>query len=41
MIGGGIFAVLGLSLELARAAAPLAFSLAGLIALLTAYLFVC
>jgi len=37
MIGGGIFAVLGLSLELARGAAPIAFLLAGMIALLTAY----
>jgi len=37
MIGGGIFAVLGLSLELARGAAPIAFFLAGMIALLTAY----
>ncbi len=37
MIGGGIFAVLGLSVELSRGAAPLAFLLAGLIALTTAY----
>jgi len=37
MIGGGIFAVLGLSLQLARGAAPIAFLLAGMIALLTAY----
>ena len=37
MIGGGIFAVLGLSLILSRGAAPLAFALAGLIALLTSY----
>ena len=37
MIGGGIFATLGLSLELARGAAPLAFGFAGLIALLTSY----
>lgn len=37
MIGGGIFAVLGLSLELAGAAAPVAFLLAGIIALVTAY----
>ena len=37
MIGGGIFATLGLSLELARGAAPLAFAFAGLIALLTSY----
>ncbi|MEB2837377.1 MAG: amino acid permease [Desulfurococcales archaeon] len=37
MIGGGIFAVLGLSLELAGSAAPVAFALAGLVAGLTAY----
>ncbi len=37
MIGGGIFAVLGLSIQLSKSAAPLAFLLAGVIALLTAY----
>lgn len=37
MIGGGIFAVLGLTILLARGAAPLAFLAAGLIALATAY----
>ncbi len=37
MIGGGIFAVLGLSVELSKSAAPVAFLLAGLIALTTAY----
>ncbi|BAA78919.2 putative amino acid transporter [Aeropyrum pernix K1] len=37
MIGGGIFATLGLSLELAGAAAPLAFLLAGSVALITSY----
>jgi len=37
MIGGGIFAVLGLTIELAKGAAPIAFLFAGLIALLTAY----
>ena len=37
MIGGGIFAVLGLSLELAGAGAPVAFLIAGLVALATAY----
>ncbi|WP_048093644.1 amino acid permease [Geoglobus acetivorans] len=37
MIGGGIFAVLGLSVELSRGAAPLAFLLAGIVALTTAY----
>ncbi len=37
MIGGGIFAVLGLSIQLSKGAAPVAFLLAGLIALTTAY----
>ncbi len=37
MIGGGIFAVLGLTVLLAKGAAPIAFFFAGLIALLTAY----
>ncbi len=37
MIGGGIFAVLGLTLLLAKGAAPLSFLFAGLIALLTSY----
>ena len=37
MIGGGIFAVLGLTVLLAKGAAPLAFLFAGLIALITAY----
>ncbi|ALL00304.1 amino acid:proton symporter, ABT family [Pyrodictium delaneyi] len=37
MIGGGIFAVLGLSLQLAGTAAPVAFLLAGLVALATSY----
>ena len=37
MIGGGIFAVLGLTVMLAHGAAPMAFAVAGLIALLTAY----
>jgi len=36
MVGGGIFAVLGLSIELARGAAPVAFLLGGGVALLTA-----
>ena len=36
MVGGGIFAVLGLSIELARGAAPEAFLVAGGVALLTA-----
>ncbi len=37
MIGGGIFAVLGLSVQISRNAAPVAFLLAGLVALITAY----
>jgi amino acid transporter len=37
MVGGGIFAVLGLSVDLTHGAAPLAFLLAGLVALVTAY----
>jgi|GEM_PF-46124 len=37
MIGGGIFAVLGLSIQLSKSAAPIAFFLAGIIALATAY----
>lgn len=37
MIGGGIFAVLGLSVQLAKGSAPIAFFLAGIVALTTAY----
>jgi amino acid transporter len=37
MVGGGIFAVLGLSVEMTRGAAPAAFMIAGLVALVTAY----
>ena len=37
MVGGGIFAVLGLSVELTHGGAPLAFMMAGLVALVTAY----
>lgn len=37
MVGGGIFAVLGLSVQLAHGGAPIAFGLAGIVALLTAY----
>lgn len=37
MVGGGIFAVLGLAVELAHGATPIAFAIAGLVALLTAY----
>jgi len=36
MVGGGIFAVLGLSVQVAEGAAPVAFLLAGVVALLTA-----
>ena len=37
MVGGGIFAVLGLSVELTRGGAPVAFLLAGIVALVTSY----
>ena len=37
MVGGGIFAVLGLSVDLTRGGAPVAFLLAGIVALVTAY----
>ncbi len=37
MVGGGIFAVLGLTIDLAKGAAPIAFLIGGLIALITAY----
>lgn len=37
MVGGGIFAVLGLSVQLARGGTPLAFAIAGLVALVTSY----
>ncbi|WP_445737472.1 APC family permease [Mariniflexile sp.] len=37
MVGGGIFAVLGLAVSLAKGGTPVAFLFAGLIALLTAY----
>ena len=37
MVGGGIFAVLGLSVQLTRGGAPLAFAIAGMVALATAY----
>ena len=37
MVGGGIFAVLGLAVSLAKGGTPIAFLFAGLIALLTAY----
>jgi amino acid transporter len=37
MVGGGIFAVLGLSVALAGGGAPIAFLLAGIVALVTSY----
>ena len=37
MVGGGIFAVTGLTVELTRGAAPIAFVIAGVVALLTSY----
>ena len=37
MVGGGIFAVTGLTIELTRGAAPVAFVVAGIVALLTSY----
>jgi uncharacterized protein len=37
MVGGGIFAVLGLAVSFAQGGTPLAFALAGLVALATAY----
>ncbi len=40
MVGGGIFAVLGLTIELSKGGAPFAFAIAGLIALVTVYSYV-
>jgi amino acid transporter len=37
MVGGGIFAVLGLSVQMARGGAPVAFLVAGIVALFTSY----
>ncbi len=37
MVGGGIFAVLGEAVSLAHGATPVAFLVAGIIAILTAY----
>ena len=37
MVGGGIFAVLGLAVQLAHGGTPMAFALAGMVALLTTY----
>lgn len=40
MVGGGIFAVLGLTIQLAHSGAPLAFIISGIVALLTAYSYI-
>jgi len=40
MVGGGIFAVLGLSVNLAGGGAPVAFLIAGIVALVTSYSYV-
>jgi amino acid transporter len=40
MVGGGIFAVLGLSVQLAQGGAPVAFLVGGVVALLTTYAYV-
>lgn len=40
MVGGGIFAVLGLAVALAQGGTPVAFLIAGILALLTAYSYV-
>ena len=37
MVGGGIFAVLGLAVQLAHGGTPVAFAIAGVVALLTTY----
>ncbi len=37
MVGGGIFAVLGLAVQLAHGSTPIAFAIAGFVALLTSY----
>jgi amino acid transporter len=37
MVGGGIFAVLGLAVNFARGGTSVAFALAGLVALVTSY----
>ncbi len=37
MVGGGIFAVLGLAVELGHGGTPIAFAVAGLVALVTSY----
>ncbi len=40
MVGGGIFAVLGLAVKLAHGGTPIAFAISGLVALLTTYSYV-
>jgi len=40
MVGGGIFAVLGLAVSLAKGGTPIAFLVAGIIALITSYSYV-
>lgn len=40
MVGGGIFAVLGLAVSLAKGGTPLAFLIAGIVALITSYSYV-
>jgi amino acid transporter len=40
MVGGGIFAVLGLAVSLAKGGTPIAFLLAGILALVTSYSYV-
>ncbi len=40
MVGGGIFAVLGLAVSLAKGGTPVAFLIAGIIAILTSYSYV-
>lgn len=40
MVGGGIFAVLGLAVSLAKGATPIAFLVAGFLALITSYSYV-
>jgi amino acid transporter len=40
MVGGGIFAVLGLAVSLARGGTPIAFLVAGILALITSYSYV-
>jgi len=40
MVGGGIFAVLGLTVQMARGGSPVAFAVAGFVALISAYSYV-